>query len=105
VTDQGRLSMIDRAHRPSTMRFDEKCELNNHVKKMTTMAASPTLVIAAGPAITTWECLSEDKSFTFYPQGDFHVADIAWNHNGQGKSENAYSKVVGFESVSSLSPH
>ena len=48
------------------------------------MTTTPTLVIAAGSAVTTWECLNGTQPLTFYPQEDMGISDIAWNHNGQG---------------------
>ena len=48
------------------------------------MASTPCLAITAGPAVTIWECLTEAETFTFYPQGDIPVSDVAWNHNAQG---------------------
>ena len=59
---------------------------------------TPTLVIVSGSAVTVWDCLKDDEhehnsssTVTFYPQGDLKVADICWNHNGQGtKEKNLY---------------
>ena len=55
---------------------------------------TPTLVIVSGSAVTVWDCLKDDEhehnsssTVTFYPQGDLKVADICWNHNGQGTKE------------------
>jgi hypothetical protein len=51
------------------------------------MASSP-LVALAGNVVTTWDSLNESvEPFSFCPQGDLPLADIAWNHNGQGTSD------------------
>ena len=47
-----------------------------------------TLAILAGNAVTTWDF--EDQSvepFTFFPQDQLPLADVTWNHNGQGTQE------------------
>lgn len=58
-------------------------------------AASPMLVIGSGSSVVTWDCRNEEpseadenlKSFSPFlsgPQTDgSHIADLAWNHNGQ----------------------
>ena len=53
------------------------------------MASTP-LVALAGNAVTTWDSLRAGKDdaasvHTFHPQGSLPLADVAWNHNGQGK--------------------
>jgi hypothetical protein len=48
--------------------------------------SSMMLAIAAGDAIALWDCSSDELDSAFQPHGiDSDVADIAWNHNGQGK--------------------
>jgi hypothetical protein len=56
-----------------------------NTRKAARTMASPTIVIASGSSVTTWEFLNGARSFTFYPQGELPIADISWNHNGQGK--------------------
>ena len=49
------------------------------------MASTPLMVLA-GNAVITWDSLNEpDDPFTFYPHGALPIADVAWNHNGQGR--------------------
>lgn len=52
---------------------------------MTAMAStSPSLVIASGSHVTTWDCLtSQEQGQTLYPHVGHPVADAAWNHNAQ----------------------
>jgi hypothetical protein len=56
---------------------------------MTTMASStssPSLIIASGSDVTTWECLNNNsQAQTLHPHGEMPIADATWNHNAQGK--------------------
>jgi hypothetical protein len=47
---------------------------------------SKPLVILSGNTVTTWDNFQDapQEPFAFRPQGDLPLADIAWNHNGQG---------------------
>ena len=61
--------------------------------------ASPSLVIGSGSTVVTWDCRHEEpspsdeglKSFNPFPAGASNnisppnIADLAWNHNGQGE--------------------
>ena len=50
------------------------------------MTARPTLVVASGNAATIWDYQLGEEGVvnTFYPHGEHNIADICWNHNGQG---------------------
>jgi len=58
-------------------------------------SAPPLLVIGAGSSVVTWDCRHDPSSNddaiiqTFHPFGNNNtgekIADLAWNHNGQGK--------------------